>query len=210
MLAEGRLPVLAELRRRGRWETLDAKATILQSATYPTLCTGVDVIEHGLYSAYPWSPSEQRARFSQAFPKPRTIWERLTERGRRSLIVDPYLAWPPRAMAGVYLSGWHFEDRIVAQGRSVPRGRASRSLPAATGGRRGSTTSTAGPRPSALHLLAGAAREGARSARSRRLPTCSTRGSFDLVWLNFGAAHKAGHHLWDPAPFWPTPASRTR
>ncbi len=23
--------------------------------------------------------------------------------------------------------------------------------------------------------------------------------TFDLVWINFGAAHKAGHHLWDPA-----------
>lgn len=26
-----------------------------------------------------------------------------------------------------------------------------------------------------------------------------SRESFDLVWLNFAAAHKAGHHLWDPA-----------
>ena len=97
----------------GRWETIDAHATVLQSATYPTLCTGVDVREHGLYSAFPWSAPDQRARFSHTFPKPRTIWERLTERGRRSLIVDPISAWAPRAMAGVYLSGWHFEDRMV-------------------------------------------------------------------------------------------------
>ena len=25
------------------------------------------------------------------------------------------------------------------------------------------------------------------------------RHSFELVWLNFAVAHKAGHHLWDPA-----------
>ena len=129
MLAEGRLPALGDLRRRGRWERLDASATILQSSTYPTLCTGVDVLGHGIYSAYPWSAADQRVRFSQTFPKPRTIWERLTERRRRSLIVDPYLAWPPRTMAGTYLSGWQFEDRMVTQGRSVPasarRGRAA-------------------------------------------------------------------------------------
>src|SRR5687767_13633248 len=55
MLADGRLPALANLRARGAWETLDARATVLQSATYPTLCTGVDVREHGLYSSFPWS-----------------------------------------------------------------------------------------------------------------------------------------------------------
>ncbi len=55
MLDDGRLPVLAGLRRHGRWETLDAKATFLQSSTYMTLCTGMDVREHGIYSAIPWS-----------------------------------------------------------------------------------------------------------------------------------------------------------
>ena len=64
MLAEGRLPALGDLRRRGRWERLDASATILQSSTYPTLCTGVDVLGHGIYSAYPWSAADQRVRFS--------------------------------------------------------------------------------------------------------------------------------------------------
>ncbi|MDX6510959.1 MAG: hypothetical protein QOE36_463, partial [Gaiellaceae bacterium] len=63
LLAEGRLPTLAGLRHRGTWQTIDTKPVILQSATYPTLCTGVDVREHGLYSSFPWSPSDQRARF---------------------------------------------------------------------------------------------------------------------------------------------------
>src|SRR5262245_50504600 len=89
MIADGRLPVLADLRRRGTWVPIDGRATFLQSSTYPTLCTGVDVREHGIYSAIPWSPTDQRARFMQSLPRPRTIWERLTERGRRSLIVDP-------------------------------------------------------------------------------------------------------------------------
>lgn len=196
MLADGRLPVLADLRRQGRWERLDAKATILQSSTYPTLCTGVDVLEHGLYSAYPWSPSDQRARFSQAFPKPRTIWERLTERGRRSLIVDPYLAWPPRAMAGIYLSGWHFEDRMVTQGRSVPPD-VRRSLASRHGQPPKLDDVYGRPSPSALHVL----REQLVGAPQRTVAAAAdllSAGSYDLVWVNFGAAHKAGHHLWDP------------
>jgi predicted AlkP superfamily phosphohydrolase/phosphomutase len=197
MLAAGRLPALGELRRRGTWETLDAKATILQSATYPTLCTGVDVTEHGLYSAYLWSPSEQRARFAHAFARPRTIWERLTEHGCRSLIVDPYLAWPPRTMAGAYLSGWHFKDRIAAQGRSMPGGLRRR-------------LSRRHGRPPRLDDVYGRPRESALLSLQRQLVLAPrrtvaavadllARDSFDLVWVNFCVAHKGGHHLWDPA-----------
>jgi predicted AlkP superfamily phosphohydrolase/phosphomutase len=197
MLEDGRLPTLASLRRRGTWETIDAQSTILQSATYPTLCTGIDVREHGLYSAFPWSATAQRARFVHTFPKPRTIWERLTERGRRSLIVDAYLAWAPRNMAGIYLSGLHFEDRMVLQGRSVPAGQ--RRALAARHGRPPRLDDVYGTRQASSllawrdHLIAGPRRT------ANAVIDLLSRDSFDLLWLNFSVSHKAGHHLWDPA-----------
>jgi predicted AlkP superfamily phosphohydrolase/phosphomutase len=197
MLDEGALPTLASLKARGTWETIDAGVTFLQSSTYPTLCTGVDVRDHGLYSAFPWSASDQRARFVQTFPRPRTIWERLTERGRRSLVVDPYLSWPPRDMSGVFLSGMHFEDRMVMQGRSVPRGE-RRTLERRHG---------ASPRLDDVygtrdaesllawrdHLIGGPGRT------ASAVIDLLEREEFELLWLNFSVAHKAGHHLWDPA-----------
>ena len=197
MLEDGRLPTLASLRRRGTWETIDAQATVLQSSTYPTLCTGIDVREHGLYSAFPWSAADQRARFVQTFPKPRTIWERLTERGRRSLVVDPYLAWAPKEMAGIYLSGIHFEDRMVMQRRSVPN--EQRRTLARRHGRSPRLDDVYGARHVASllswrdHLIAGPAR-----TASAVIDLLSGQ-SFELLWLNFSVAHKAGHHLWDPA-----------
>jgi predicted AlkP superfamily phosphohydrolase/phosphomutase len=197
MLVEGRLPVLARLRERGGWETIDARATVLQSSTYPTLCTGIDVREHGLYSAFPWSADDQRVRYLHAWPRPRTIWERLTERGRSSLIVDPYLAWAPREMAGVYLNGWAFEDRMVTAGRSTPR-RARKTL-ARRHGRAPRLDDVYGrPQGTSLralreHLVAAPGR-----AADAAIELLGTR-SFDLLWLNFSAAHKGGHHLFDPA-----------
>ena len=197
MLEDGRLPTLARLAREGAWETLDASATFLQSSTYMTLCTGMDVREHGVYSAVPWSAPAQRPRFMYALPHPPTVWERLTAAGRRSLIVDPILAWAPDRIAGVYLSGWQFEDRMVARGRALPR-----AVGAGLARRLGR-----GPRLDDVY--------GARSAGSllewrRHLVAAPDRAAdavvellrrepFDLVWVNFGAAHKAGHHLWDPA-----------
>ena len=197
MLADGRLPTLAGLRRRGRWETLEAKAAFLQSSTYMTLCTGMDVREHGIYSAVPWSAADQRPRFMYTFPHPPTIWDRLTMRGRRSLILDPILAWAPRRIHGVYLSGWQFEDRMVARGLSLPRG-VRRSLIRRCG------------RPPRLDDVYGTRRVSWLLAWRDHLVRAPARvadaavpliqrESFDLAWINFGAAHKAGHHLWDPA-----------
>ncbi len=195
LLAAGRLPALAGLRQRGDWQSLDARATILQSATYPTLCTGIDVRRHGIYSAFLWSAAEQRARFAQTFDKPETIWERLGRAGRRSLIVDPLLAWPPREMAGVYLCGWGFEDRMVLQNRALPRS-VRRDLARRFGpppplddvyGTRSVATLLEWRR----HLAAAPGR--AADATLALLE----RESFDFVWVNFPAAHKAGHQFWD-------------
>jgi predicted AlkP superfamily phosphohydrolase/phosphomutase len=198
MLADGRLPTLASLRRRGTWMPIDGKATFLQSSTYPTLCTGIDVREHGIYSAIPWSAADQRARFMLSVPRPRTIWERLTERGRRSLIVDPYLGFAPREMAGIYLSGLHFEDRMVMQRRSVPRDQ-QRAL-ARRYGRPPRLDDVYGTHRTASlvewrdHLIAAPRRT------TDAVIDLLSRHSFELLWFNFPAAHKAGHHLWDPAP----------
>jgi predicted AlkP superfamily phosphohydrolase/phosphomutase len=197
MMADGRLPVLAALRAHGRWETMDAGATFLQSSTYMTLCTGTDVREHGVYSAVPWSAGEQRPKFMYTFDAPPTIWQRLTERGRRSLIIDPILAWPPRRIAGVFIGGWQFEDRMVARGRSLPRG-TRRELSRRHG------------RPPRLDDVYGTRRVASLFAWRDHLVNAPGRvadaaidllrtRSFDLAWLNFGAAHKAGHHLWDPS-----------
>jgi predicted AlkP superfamily phosphohydrolase/phosphomutase len=162
-----------------------------------TLCTGVDVREHGVYSAVPWSAADQRPHFMYTFPYPPTIWERLTARGRRSLIVDPILAWAPSSMEGVYLSGWQFEDRMVSRGFSLPR-----EVRHDLSRRRG--------RPPRLNDVYGTRRVSSLFAWRDHLVKAPARvadaavelmgrESFDLVWLNFGAAHKAGHHLWDPS-----------
>ena len=196
MLADGRLPALADLRRRGTWMGLDAH-TLLQSAAHPTLYTGMDVRDHGLYSAFPWSSADQRAYPVQRFAKPPTIWERLTQRGRRSLVVDPYLSWAPREMAGAYLSGCHFVDRIVLPRRSVPA-HVRRDLVRRHG------------RPPRLDDVYGRPRIASLTSLRDHLVRSPDRvagavvdllrnDTFDLLWLTFGAAHKAGHHLWDAA-----------
>lgn len=197
MLADGRLPALAALKQRGSWVPIDGLATFLQSSTYPTLCTGMDVRNHGIYSAIPWSPTEQRARFMQDLPRPRTIWERLTEAGRPSLIVDPYLPFSPKSMKGIYLSGVQFSDRMVMQRLSVPVDQ-YRMLQQKFG-RSPDLDDVYGSKHTAYlvqwrdHLITAP-----RRAADQVIDLLS-KNSFDVLWLNFGVSHKAGHHLWNPA-----------
>jgi len=120
MLADGRLRTLAELRGRGRWHRLESPGTILAAATYPTLYSGLEVGEHGVYYPFQWSAREQRVRPVSAFEMPEAAWERLARAGRRSLVVDPYEARLPRVPAGVVVSGWQFENRVVLGGWSDP------------------------------------------------------------------------------------------
>lgn len=198
MAAEGRLPTFAALRREGHWEPIDGGATLLQASTYPTLCTGIGVGDHGLYSAFPWSAGDQRVRFMHTFPKPATIWDRVAAAGGRSLVIDPVLAWAPGEMSGVYLNGWNFEDRMLTQSQSAP-GHVRGAL-AARYGRPPKLHDVYGRRPAATllewrpHLVAGPGRTADAALDLLR------RDAFDLVWVSFTAAHKAGHQFWDPLP----------
>src|SRR4051794_29446517 len=105
LLAEGRLPTLAELRSRGRWLDLTTPATHFPAGSYATLYSGVEVPEHGMYYAFQWSPSHQRVRWRGEFPQPLMVWERLAQAGKRTLVVDPYECLPPRVTEGVVLAG---------------------------------------------------------------------------------------------------------
>ena len=196
LLGEGRLPTLAGVRKPGRRYDLDPGSTpLFPSAAYPTLYSGVEIADHGIYSAFPWSPAEQRVRFMRSFPLPRTAWERLPA-GRRALVVDPYDNWPPRSGDGVFVSGWQYRNRVAALERwSVPpKAHASLSR------RFGSpplVEDAYGDQPTRRlvearrRLLAAPARV---SAAVRHL---LARERFDLLWATFSAPHFAGHFLWN-------------
>jgi predicted AlkP superfamily phosphohydrolase/phosphomutase len=195
MLGEGRLPALADLRERGRRYDLDPGSTpLFPSAAYPTLYSGLEIADHGIYSAFPWSPAEQRVRFMRSFPLPRTAWERLPA-GRRALVVDPYDNWPPRSGDGVFVSGWQYRNRVAALERwSVPP-RVHASLSRRFGAPP-LVEDAYGEQPTRRLVQARRRLLAAPARVSAAVRYLLGRERFDLLWATFSAPHFAGHFLW--------------
>lgn len=196
MLDEGRLPALAELKRRGRWERLERSTPLfVEAGSYVSLYSGAEVGDHGIYSAFQWSAAEQRIRFMDAFPAPVAVWERVSSAGGRSLVIDPYEGWPPEDAAGLrLLNGWQFRHKLLLK-MSKPQG-AQLALSRRLGrppvvehqyGRQ-SLSQLRAIRP---HLLDGPGR--AADAVER----IASESPLDLLWVTFSAGHYAGHYYWD-------------
>jgi predicted AlkP superfamily phosphohydrolase/phosphomutase len=195
MMDDDRLPVVADLFRRGRRFTLETPAVDFPAAAYPVLYSGLDLSQHGLYYTSLWSPEKQRIRYVDRFPSPPSVWESVSAAGARVLVVDPYEAQVPGQLNGYCLAGWQFRNRVVLPGWSRPRsahGRFSRRF-----GRSPSLDEVFGTQ--SLPLLRTMQRN--LLAAPQRVSDLVThlleRERFDLLWLTFSAAHLAGHQFWD-------------
>jgi predicted AlkP superfamily phosphohydrolase/phosphomutase len=199
MLEAGQLPAFAALRARGQWTALSTPASVLEGGTSHTLYSGQGIPEHGLYFPLQWSASEQRVRPAAVFGWPHAVWERLSDAGRTSLVVDPYQGWAPRSHRGLCISGWQYRNRVTNRSWSVPAS-ARRSLTRRLGRAR-VVEEIYGP-PSARGHLALGERLAASPARAANLVMDALAAAdFDLVWVTIAATHLGGHQFWDLSTF---------
>jgi predicted AlkP superfamily phosphohydrolase/phosphomutase len=194
--AEGRLPNLAELQRRGRSLEL---AEELEGAAYTTLYTGRRLAEHGIYYPLQWSAEaqatlpgdDQRA----AEMERHSLFRRLARDGRRVLVLDPSECAPHDVDGGVVLSGIQVRARILLREWSRPAG-VRREL----GLGRAPRADDVFGRPTSRRLLRLRRRlldaPGRLAAAAEHLLRSR---EFDLAWITFTACHQAGHVLFDPS-----------
>jgi predicted AlkP superfamily phosphohydrolase/phosphomutase len=198
LLAEGCLPNLAEIQRRGRAVEL---AEELPGAAYATLYTGRRLADHGLYFPLQWSATHQAARPYQelmsAELERHSLFRRLAAHGLRVLVLDPPECVPHAVDRGVLASGVQFRARVLLPEWSRPKG-VGRSLAAAAG--RSPRADEIFGQPSVRYLLHMRRHlldaPGRLASAAERLLQEET---FDLVWITFTAAHQAGHVLFEPA-----------
>lgn len=195
LIAAGRLPNLAALARSGAAGRLDSPAALYAGGVWPTFYTGRPVADHGVFHNKQWRPETMRVevptdRWTQAEP----FWEAWRGTDIDSVIVDvPMVLGQPRPLKGVYLGGWGTHD-LIARGswptslwRDLERRFGPPLMPREDFGRQTEAS---------LAALAATLRQATAQMRDLAMYMLEQH-PWQFACIVFGAAHRAGHYLWD-------------
>lgn len=191
---QGLLPNLQRLRQAGLYGRLASPARLWAGGVWPTFYTGRTVPSHGIFHNKLWRPTEMRVEVhADSWLDARPFWEALPA-GLRVCIVDvPTVLGRPRPLPGIYLGGWGPHD-LIARGSWPPelwsqceRRHGRPLMPAESYGRQSAD---------ALATLPGQLVAATRQITDIALELMA-RETWDLTSVVFGAAHRAGHYLWD-------------
>ncbi|MFH1680764.1 MAG: alkaline phosphatase family protein [Candidatus Eisenbacteria bacterium] len=192
---EGALPNLARLRRNGCYGRLATVAPYLTGSPWPTFYTGTSPGAHGHYHVLQWNP--RRGAMERPFGDwlPLTpFWRAFAAAGPRPIVLDMPLAYPPRPFEGIEISGWAAHDVLGPPASHPPE---ALSLFRGGFGRRVMRTEVYGPQKTIPLLDLPPRLSGATEQLARMGASLMRRETWDLFFVGFGAAHRAGHKLWD-------------
>jgi predicted AlkP superfamily phosphohydrolase/phosphomutase len=107
LLAAGRLPVLAELVRRGSHAPLASTVPPITPTAWTTVFTGKNPGKHGIYDFQELDPATYARRPVHVDRhREKTLWALLGDSGRRSIVLDVPFTFPPRPLNGLMLTGY--------------------------------------------------------------------------------------------------------
>lgn len=102
LIAEGRAPNAARLAQEGSLLRMDSMWPWVSSVAWSTMMTGVNPARHGIFGFIDRDP----ATYKQFIPtsrhmKAKTLWEVLSEAGKRVIVVNVPVTYPPRPVNGI-------------------------------------------------------------------------------------------------------------
>jgi predicted AlkP superfamily phosphohydrolase/phosphomutase len=105
LIEEGRAPNMARLARQGSLLRMDSVWPWVSSVAWSTMMTGVNPAKHNIFGFIDRDP----ATYKQFIPtarqmKAKTLWEVLSEAGKRVIVVNVPVTYPPRPVNGILVS----------------------------------------------------------------------------------------------------------
>jgi predicted AlkP superfamily phosphohydrolase/phosphomutase len=103
---EGKLPNLAKISKNGTIVNLTSPLPLVSPVTWASFSTGKNPGKHGIFG---WQQCDfltykTYIPFSKDV-KSKTFWEILSEEGKRVIIINAYLTYPPKDINGIIISG---------------------------------------------------------------------------------------------------------
>jgi predicted AlkP superfamily phosphohydrolase/phosphomutase len=102
LIAEGRAPNAARLAQQGSLLRMDSVWPWVSSVAWSTMMTGVNPAKHGIFGFVDRDPATNKQFIpTSRHMKAKTLWEVLSEAGRRVIVVNVPVTYPPRPVNGI-------------------------------------------------------------------------------------------------------------
>jgi predicted AlkP superfamily phosphohydrolase/phosphomutase len=107
LIAEGRAPNAARLAEQGSLLRMDSTWPWVSSVAWSTMMTGVNPAKHNIFGFIDRDPTT----YKQFIPtsrnmKSKTLWEILSDAGKRVIVVNVPVTYPPRPVNGILVGGF--------------------------------------------------------------------------------------------------------
>jgi len=107
LVEDGTMPRLGALLPQGRLQQMRTTLPEISAVSWSSFMTGADPGTHGIFGFVDLKPNSYAIRFpSYADLQAPTIWDRLGQRGRRSVVVNQPATYPARRIEGALISGF--------------------------------------------------------------------------------------------------------
>lgn len=104
---KGVMPAAARLFESGHLHRMKASLPEISSVSWSDFMTGTNSGEHGIFGFTDLKPGSYDLRFPNSLDlKVPTIWDRLGERGKRSIIINQPATYPAQKLNGILVSGF--------------------------------------------------------------------------------------------------------
>ena len=106
-IADGTMPNMARLASLGHLAKMKVTLPEISAVSWPSFMTGANPGTHGIYGFVDLKPGSYDVRFPNFRDlKAPTMWDRLGERGKRSIVINQPSTYPAREIPGVLVSGF--------------------------------------------------------------------------------------------------------
>lgn len=104
--AKGKMPEFAWLSREGGFVRMNSVIPTISSVAWATFMTGVNPGVQNIYGFVDLDRDMRRTVPTSSDLKAKTLWERLSERGKQTIVINVPVTYPPKPVNGILVSGF--------------------------------------------------------------------------------------------------------
>jgi len=104
--AKGKMPEYARLSRDGGFVRMNSVIPTISSVAWATFMTGVNPGRHNIYGFVDLDKGMRRTIPTGRDLRAKTLWERLNGRGKRTIVINVPVTYPPKPVNGILVSGF--------------------------------------------------------------------------------------------------------